>query len=41
MSFPDQEKLLKGVVFCFAISMNINAKNSQTKHCPCPKYVAI
>ena len=40
-SFPDQEKLLKEVVFTLAISINANTKNSQIKHCPCPKYVVI
>ena len=38
-SFPDQEKLLKEVVFSLAVSMNANTKNSKKKHCPCPKYV--
>ena len=38
MSFPDQEKLLKEEVFGLAVSMNANTKNSQIKHCPCPKY---
>ena len=41
VSFPDQEKLLKEVVFSLAISMNANIKNPQIKHCPCPKYVVI
>ena len=41
MSFPDQEKLLKEVVFSLAVSMNANAINSQIKHCPYPKYVVI
>ena len=40
-SFPDQEKLLKEVVFTLAVSINANTKNSQIKHCPCPKYVVI
>ena len=39
VSFPDQEKLLKGLVFSIAVSMNAKTKNSQLKHCPCPKYV--
>ena len=39
MSFPDQEKLLKKVVFSLAVSINANTKYSQIKHCPCPKYV--
>ena len=39
VSFPDQEKLLKEVMFSFAVSMNANTKKSQIKHCPCPKYV--
>ena len=41
MSFPDQKKLLKEVVFSLAVSMNANTKNSQIKDCPCPKYVVI
>ena len=41
VSFPDQEKLLKEVVFSLAVSMNTSTKKSQMKHCPCPKYVAI
>ena len=41
MSFPDQKKLLKEVVFSLAVSINANTKNYQIKHCPCPKYVAI
>ena len=40
-SFPDQEKLLKEVVFTLAVSINANTKNSHIKHCPCPKYVVI
>ena len=28
-SFPDQEKLLKEVVFSLAVSMNANTKNSK------------
>ena len=41
LSFPDQEKLLKEVVVSIAVSMNTNTKNSQIKHCPCPKYIVI
>ena len=41
VSFPYQEKLLKEAVLSLAISVNANTKNSQIKHCPCPKYVAI
>ena len=41
VSFPDQEKLLKEVVFSLAVSMNANTKNLQIKQGPCPKYVAI
>ena len=41
MSFSDQKKLLKEVVFSFAVSMNANTKSYQIKHCPCPKYVVI
>ena len=39
VSFPDQEKLLKKVVFSLAVSINANTEYSQIKHCPCPKYV--
>ena len=38
-SFPDQEKLLKEVVFSLAISMNASTKNTKIKHCLCPKHV--
>ena len=41
VSFPDQEKLLKEVVFSLAVSMNANIKNNQIKHFPCPEYVGI
>ena len=41
VSFPDQEKLLKEVVFSLAVSMNATTKNSLIKHCPCPQYVVI
>ena len=41
MSFQDQGKLLEEVVFSLAVSINANIKNSQIKHCSCPKYVAI
>ena len=40
VSFQDQEKLLE-VVFSLAVSTNANTKNSQTKHCPCLKYIVI
>ena len=40
VTFQDQEKLLE-LVFSLAVSMNANTKNSQIKHCPCPKYVMI
>ena len=36
----DHEKLLK-VVFSLAVSLKANTKNSQIKHCPCPKYAVI
>ena len=39
MSFQDQEQLLEEVLFSVAVSMNANTKNSQIKHCLCPKYV--
>ena len=39
VSFQDHEKLLEEVVFSVAASVNVNTKNSQPKHCPCPKYV--
>ena len=38
VSFPNQQKLLE---FSLTVSMNVNTKNSQIKHCPCPKYFAI
>ena len=41
VSFADQKKLLREVVFCLAVSMNGGSKNYQKKHCPCPKYVVI
>ena len=41
VSFPDQEKILKEVVFSFAVSMNANTENSQIKYCPCPKYFKV
>ena len=37
MSFANQGKLLEEVVFSPAVSVNANTKNSQIKHCPCPK----
>ena len=40
VTFQDQEKLLE-LVFSLAVSVNANTKNSQIKHCPCPKYVMI
>ena len=40
VTFQDQEKLLE-LVFSIAVSVNANTKNSQIKHCPCPKYVMI
>ena len=41
MSFQDQENLLQKVVFSVVVSLNANTKNSQIKHCLCPKYVVI
>ena len=41
VSFPGQVKFLKEVVIRLAIYINANTKNSQIKHCPCPKYVVI
>ena len=41
LSFPYQEKFLKELVFIFAVSMNANTENSQTKHCPCLKDLVI
>ena len=41
MSFPDQNKLLKEVVFGLEDSINTNTINSQIKHCSCPKCVVI
>ena len=37
VSFANQGKLLEEVVFRPAVSVNANTKNSQIKHCPCPK----
>ena len=37
VSFANQGKLLEEVVFSPAVSVNANTKNSQIKHCPCPK----
>ena len=33
VSFADQEKLLKEIVFSLVFSMNVNTKNSLIKHC--------
>ena len=45
VSFTDQEKLLKKVVFSVLVFnlafINANAKNSEIKYCPCPRYVVI
>ena len=41
VSFPDQEKFLKEVVFSLGVSMNFNTENSQIKHGPCLKYLVI
>ena len=41
VSFPGQEKILKEVVFIFAVSMNANTENSQIKYCPCRKYFKV
>ena len=41
VSFPDQQKFLKEALFSLAVSLNANTENSQIKHCPCPKYLAI
>ena len=41
VSFLDQEKLYNEVVFSIAFSMNAITKDSQIKHCPCPKSVVI
>ena len=41
MSFPDQEKILKQLVFNLAVSMNANTGNSQIKHQPCSKYFKV
>ena len=37
ISIPDKEKLLKEVVLSLSVFMNANNKNSQIKHCICPK----
>ena len=41
VSISDQEKMHKEVVFGLAFSINVNTKNSQIKHCSCPKQVVI
>ena len=41
VSFQDKKRLLQEVMFSLVVSMNANTKNSQTKPCPCPKYVVI
>ena len=41
VSFPNQEKILKEVVSCLAVSMNSNTENSQIKYCPWPKYLEV
>ena len=41
MSFPDQKKILKEVVFNLAVSMNVNTERSQKKNCPYPKYFKV
>ena len=39
--FPDQEKILKEVMFSLAVSMNADTENSLIKYCPCPKYFKV
>ena len=34
-------QISKNCEFSLAVSMNPNTKNSQVKHCACPKYAAI
>ena len=41
VSFADQEKLLKEIVFSLVFSMNVNTQNSVIKHCLCPIYAAL
>ena len=41
MSFPNQIKILKEVVFNLAVSMNVKTESSQIKNCPCPKYFKV
>ena len=41
VSFSDQEKMHKEVVFSLGFSINANTKNSQIKHCSCLKQVVI
>ena len=41
VSFADQEKLLKEIVFSLVFSMNVNTKNSLIKHCLYPIYAAL
>ena len=36
VSFADQEKLLKELVFSLAVSVNGSTKNSLIEHCPYP-----
>ena len=41
LSFSDQEKFLKEVVFSLKVSTNVNTENSQIKRCSCLKYLVI
>ena len=41
VSFMDQEKVLKEVVFSLAASMNASTENSQRKYCPRPQYFKV
>ena len=38
VSFLDREKSLKEVVVRLTLFINVNTKNPQMEHCPCPKY---
>ena len=38
VSFVDREKSLKEVVVRLTLFINVNTKNPQMEHCPCPKY---
>ena len=41
VSFLDQEKILKEVVFNLPVSMDANTESSKIKHYPYPKYFKV